>query len=175
MADGVSIKMNIPEFSRRLRELGADFERRAVRSATNAAGQVFRKAAIALAPELKTPSKKRVRGVLKRSIYVARSRSQSRRGMETYSVSFRKRKQSGGDPFYGRFLEAGWIPRGRGRALKGGRRSKALQRSRALAGGARKITEYAFLAPAFKSDGPAAVAAFNRKIEERIQKENAKR
>lgn len=175
MADGITIKFDIPDFKRQLQELGVRFERNAIRSGANAAGQVFRKAAIALAPELKTPNKRRVRGVLKRSIYVARSRSQSGRGVETYSVSFKKRKQGGGDPFYGRFLEAGWIPRGRGRKLRGGTRSKALQRARSLAHGARKITEYAFLLPAFKSAGAAALAAFNKKIEERIAKENAKK
>lgn len=52
------------------------------------------------------------------------------------------------DPFYWRFLEGGWIPRGPGNKFKGGERTRAILRARALAGGASRVN-HPFLQPAF--------------------------
>jgi len=141
---------------------------------------------------LKVPKVGRTRGVLKRSIYVKRLRSQP--GIEIYTVSFKKkkgetqnkrlnvralkRKRRGSqvveDPFYGRFLEAGWTPRAPGQKLRGGTKFRAVQRARNLAAGAKKITAYQFIAPAFKVASGAALRASIKVIEDDIAKENAK-
>lgn len=177
MADGVTVRVNIPDFKRQMSAFIADMERRVVRAATNAAAQEYKKAVIAKAPIGQGFSKRRVPGLLKKSIYVARSRSGSHQGQETYSVSFRKgrgrgKAASGIDAFYGTFLEAGWIPRGPGRRIRGGRRRKALQRKRLAA---QKITKYRFIDPGFKAAGDRPLKAFNARIEKRIAIENAKR
>lgn len=171
MADGVEVRTNLPEFKRQLSALGENMEKNIVRSAVNAAAQVFKKAVIADAA-------KRT-GTLRQSIYVYRRRSPEP-GTIKYSVSFRKgkkeqkRKGGSGDAFYGRFLELGWIPRGPGKRFAGGSRSKALQRKRAIAGGARRVS-YPFLAPGFRSAKDAALAAFTAKMQERIAKANNER
>lgn len=177
MADGLNMKFDIPAFAAQLRAFGNDFSRLALRAATNAAAQIYKKAAIAKAPILQGfTNKRRVPGTLKRAIYVVRARD-SKVGFEHYQVSFRSGKKGtkGRDAFYGRFLEAGWVPRGRGKGLKGGKRSKALQRSRNIAAGATKITKYRFLDPVFGPSTSAAIAAFNAKIQQRLDKENAKK
>ena len=75
------------------------------------------------------------------------------------------------DPFYWRFLEKGWIPRGRGRKFRGGTRSRALQRERALAGGARRVS-HPFFMPAFRIADTVALDAFNKVIEDGIARES---
>lgn len=176
MTDGIEVKADIPDFKRQLDAFGRDFELKTIRAATAAAGQVYKKAVIALVPVLVPragndgPSNrqgKRIAGQLKRSIYLVRAKD-STTGRIHYVVSFRKGKAGqDSDTFYGRFLERGWIPRGK-RAV-GGRRARALrQRNEAH----NKITKYAFIVPAFKNVGNAALDVFNRIITERIEKEN---
>lgn len=175
MADGIDIKFNLPDFKRQLQALGIDMERKIVRSATNAAAQEFKKLAVKNAPILKATSKNRQAGTLQKAIYVARSRSKSTPGREAFSVSFRKGKRAakkGVDAFYGRFLEAGWTPRGPGGKLRGGTRYKALIRARQSSG---KIIKYRFLKPAFDAGKDAALRAFTVKIEQRIAEANRKR
>src|SRR4051812_36392032 len=108
MADGIEVKINIPDFKAQLDAFGIDFQRKTVRAGVVAAAQAIKKSVIAAAPVLRSKRKDRAVGVLRRSIYIARSK-QSTSGSEHYVVSFRKQKRSGGDPFYGRFLEEGWI------------------------------------------------------------------
>jgi hypothetical protein len=176
----IEIRHNLPEFKAQLAAFGQDFEKRTVRAAANAAAQVFKKLAVS-----NVRQRTKGTGLLARSMYVKRSRRGSTRGQEHYIVGFRQGKaaravkRKGGavnlDAFYGRFLEYDWIPRGRGKGFRGGRRSRALQRERALSSGAQKITKYRFLAPAFTQGKDAALKAFFAKIEQRIAKENAKR
>lgn len=172
----LNIKHNLPDFKAQMKRFGVDFERRTVRSATLASANVFKKLAIAEAPILKNPDARRVAGTLKKSIYVVRSK-RSTRGAERYTVGFRKGRKAGKtgrDAFYGRFLELGWVPRGPGKKLRGGVRSRALQRSRNLAGGAGKITQYKFITPAFNRGKSAALATFTKRISLRIAKESKK-
>lgn len=173
MADTVIIRTNIPEFKRQLDALGQDMEKKIVRSAVNAAATAFRKAIVVTVPVLKKPRGGRVAGTLKRAIYTYRVR-RPEPGTIAMKVSFRKGKaeqKNGRDAFYGRFLEQGWIPRGPGKALKGGKRTKALQRERNLAAGAVKHS-YPFIAPAFNRARIAALEAFTSKITDRIEKAN---
>ena len=181
----LNVKTNLPDFKQQLSGFSADFEKRAVRSAGVAAGNVLKKLAIYFAPILNKFDRRRhnprVPGDLKRAIYSGRSKRKSRRGVEVIQVGFRsafKKTKAGkikGGAFYGRFLEGGWLPRGPGRKLKGGTRSRAMQRLRNIRGGAKKVTKYAFIAPAFAAGQGAALAAFQNRIALRISVENAKR
>ena len=180
MSDGVIVKTNIPDFRRQLAELGTRFERRITTRAVGAAARVFRGIAQSFAPKST--------GLLESRIYVGRSR-ESRPGKVVYFVGVRARtrgrltagqsldiKRAGRrtDPFYWRFLEGGWIPRGRGRKFKGGTRRRALERERALKGGASRVS-HPFLAPAFKFGETAALDRFIVVMEEGIAKEEARR
>lgn len=167
MRDDVSVRINLPEFRRQLQALGPRIERRIVTRGVRAAGKAFQVAARRLAPKLQEPDRRRRPGLLVSKIVVARSRF-GRRGEVRYFVGVRaaKRAQRGTarDPFYWRFLEGGWIPRGRGQKFTGGERSRALQRRRALGAGGRRVA-YPFLRPAFEQVGTRAVTEFNRVVE----------
>ena len=213
----ITIKTNMPDFKRQMAAFGIKLERRIVRSATNAAAQVFKKAVIPRAknPSGQDPKSKRRRkgrvkaigknkrrkkgapprrmlqqrppGTLAKAIYVYGRRSR-KKGEVTYSVSFRKGKAAqrmqvkrkgksvtvNRDAFYGRFLEDGWIPRGPGRKLTGGKRLRALKRERLVQGGSKEY-RYPFLQPAFSNAQGAALAAFNAKMTERIAEANRER
>jgi HK97 gp10 family phage protein len=167
MSDGVVIKFNLPDFRRELAALGERMEKRAVRNATRAAARVFRDAARARAPVLAEPEPRRVAGALRRAIYAGPSKINRRRGVVAFFVGVkasRAARKTARDPFYWRFLEGGWIPRGPGQRLQGGTRRKALERSRTAG---RRISR-PFLAPAFRAQQGAAVAAFNARLEKEI-------
>lgn len=176
MSDGVLVKVNIPDFKRQLDELGMKMETKIAIGALKAAGAVFLKAAKSFAPVLKTPDPRRTAGDLRKSIFLGRSHFGTRDAPQLYIgihagryVSMkrggrvsggpmekalqRKRNIASGagriaDPFYWRFLEGGWIPRGPGNKFKGGERTRAILRARALAGGASRVS-HPFLQPAF--------------------------
>lgn len=171
-SNGVVVTTNLPDFRRQLKEVGQRVERRLTARAVRAAGKVFRTEARELAPVLKTPSRGRVAGALRRAVYMGRSKF-TKRGEVRFFVGVRAGKKVRGtarDPFYWRFLEGGWIPRGPGKALKGGNRSKALQRDRALKAGARKVA-YPFLQPAFERGKERALRAFVQTMEEGLAQE----
>lgn len=179
MADGITAKIiGLPEFQARLEALGADMETKIVRSGVLAAGTVFKKAAQANAPVLQTPDthKKntRIAGTLKKAIFSVRSRSQSSPGKEVVVVAV-----SGGagakadkDAFYWRWVEAGHLARGPGQKIKGGKNRASLERSRLKAGGSTFVPGVFFLKRAFDDNIDKAVAAFNDRIEARIEKAN---
>jgi hypothetical protein len=77
------------------------------------------------------------------------------------------------DAFYWRFLEGGWTPRRPKSALRGGRRTKALQARRARASG-EKVVRYKFIEPGFRASSATALQAFTRTIEDGIRKLQAK-
>ena len=186
MADGVEIRTNLPDFKSQLAKFVVKMQNNIVRAAVNAAAQAFKKAVIAAAPELKQPDKRRVRGTLKRAIYVYRRRNPEA-GTVEFLVSWRKGKKEqrvalkrkGGtvivnrDAFYAGWLEAGWVPRGPGKALwrtaRGGQRTRALARQRERAAGAH-VVRRPFLVPGFNAARDAALAAFSAKMQERIDK-----
>jgi len=178
MPDGIIVKTNIPDFRKQLAELGTRVERRIATRAVGAAAKVFRGVAQSFAP-VRT-------GLLQARIYVGRSR-ESRPGKVVYFVGVRSKgrlsavqtldtKRSGRviDPFYWRFLEGGWVPRGRGRKFRGGTRRRTIERNRAIAAGARTVS-HPFLAPAFKFAETAALDRFIVVMEQGIAKEEARR
>jgi HK97 gp10 family phage protein len=156
----VTVKTNLPDFRLQLREVDRKTRTKVVRAALRAAANVFKR-------HVKREAPKRS-GALQRAIYVSRGRGYKAATDERFFVAVRTgkkyAKKGKGDPFYWGFLEAGWIPRGRGQALKGGDRSKALQRRRLLASGAKKV-QFPFFAPAFKSGGTEALTAFNTRMD----------
>jgi HK97 gp10 family phage protein len=177
MNDSMMLRMNgLPAFSARLRALGADMERKVVRAGALAAGVVFRNAARQNAPSLKLGNKRkdRVPGALKRSIYATRSKSKSRPGLEAIVVAARAGTKTGkkgvATAFYWRWVEAGHLARGPGGKLKGGNRSRELQRARLKQSGGKFVPGVAFLGRAFSGRQEQAVAAFNKRIEARIAK-----
>lgn len=172
MADGVVVKLNLPDFRRQLAQLSDLVERRIATRAIRAAGKVFQAGARRLAPVLHGKDPRRRAGALRQAIYVGRSR-ESRKGLLIYKVSVRAtggQEKRGIDPFYWRFLEGGWQPRGRSKGLKGGNRSKAVQRARALKAGGRRRS-FPFLKPAFEENGAAALAAFVSTMEQGLAEE----
>lgn len=166
----VEVRTNLPELKRHLDRIGREMSAKVVRSATSAAARIFRKYAQLLAPVLKDENKRkgRVAGALKKNMFIRRSKA-STSGKEHYFVGFRRGKSAlrkGSDTFYGTFLEGGWIARGPGKRLRGGKRSKALQRSQATG----QRYQYAFLAPAFTRGKGEALAKFFAIADKRIQK-----
>lgn len=161
----MTVTVNIADFRRQLAEVEKRTRLRVTRNAVRAAASVFRRFARDKAPVLKTVAKNRVPGALKRNIDIRRGRSRDS-GVIGLNVGVRvgKSTKGRGVPFYWRWLEGGWIPRGRGQALRGGNRSKALQRRRLLTGGAKR-RQYPFLAPAFTAGQGGAVQAFNDRME----------
>lgn len=162
--DEIRATANIPDFRRQIAELNDRIERKIAARALRAAGGVFRAGARRRAPpqlQATTPRRRPSTGNLRRAIYVGRSR-QSRKGKPMVYVGVKATKaqrKRGSNPFYWRFLEGGWVPRGPGRKFGGGRRTRALRRARALKGGAHKVS-YPFLAPTFAADQNQALSAF---------------
>lgn len=169
----VEVRTNLPELKSHLDRIGREMSSKVIRSATSAAARIFKKYAQLYVPVLKDKNKRkgRVAGALKKNIYIRRSRD-STTGREHYFIGFRRGKaaqKKGSDTYYGTFLEGGWIPQSKGRALRGGDRSKKLQRQQLLAKGALRF-EYPFLAPAFTRGRTEALAKFFATADRRIAK-----
>ena len=165
MPDGVKVTIDLPDFRRQLREVEKRFRNRAVSQGARDAARVFRDGARQAAPVLRTRDPRRLPGVLRTAITVARSKKRER-GLIAVSVIVRAGKGRRGtarDPFYWRFLEAGWIPRGPGRRAASTGRQRNAERD-----AGRGRVAYPFLAPAFRSRQGAAVSAFNRGVERRL-------
>lgn len=168
MRDGVSLKVDLPDFRRQLAELDRRMQNRVVGAGVRAAGRLFRDAARGGAPVLRKPDRRRSAGALRRSIVLARQRGP--RGTIAYAVTVRASRSARGtqrDAFYWRFLEGGWIPRGPGNRLRGGTRRKALERSRLAAA----RVQYPFLEPAYQRSKGSALATFNATVQARLTSE----
>lgn len=181
MTNSITVRNNLPEFKRELVALGQRVERNITKNALRAAGRVFAAEAKRIAPVLNrailTPKRTRIPGALRAAIRVASSRK-SRKLTPVQTVGVRASKaqtKRGADPYYWRFLEGGWIPRGPGQRFKGGKRRRAVERERALRSGATKITKYNFLKPAFDRKKQEALDAFIKSMSDGIVKENLKR
>lgn len=166
MADTIVVRTNLPDFRRQLAGLGDRMQKNVVRSAARAAAAVYRDAARQVAPLLRVPDKRRMPGALRRSIYSGTRRGSP--GVVEAFVGVRGKRTVGRgqrviDAFYGRFLEFGWIPRGPGQRFRGGTRTRALLRERALKAGATR-QRHPFLEPAFRRASGAALQAFNERM-----------
>lgn len=182
MADNVVLKHNIPDFKKQLAAFGFDMEKKIFRAGVNAAGQIFKKRAIELAPVSNLRRKRHIAGTLKRNIILFRPKKQTP-GTERQSVGVRsgiKPKKGAAQahyflPFYWRWVEEGHRIVKRGSRITGGRRTKALKRARFDASGGGRTKAVWYLKRAFQSVGGAALDAFNKRVQARIDKENAKR
>ncbi|MEI6317418.1 MAG: HK97-gp10 family putative phage morphogenesis protein [Pseudomonadota bacterium] len=173
----VTVKTNIADFRRELRDLGRRIERRVVRNAVVATARALVPIARAEAPRLRSPDKRRQAGALARAIYVAKPKATAESVSARVSV---RGKPAGGrkskkvaDAFYWRFLEGGWTPRGPGKRLRGGVRRRALERRRNAAGGA-KSYRYPFLQPAFRKAQAQLLEVFHQRMAAGIAREQAR-
>lgn len=171
----ITYRDNLPDFKRQMEKAGKDFVP-IVGAASRAAAREFAKEVRKFAP--------RDTGKLSRAVVIKRARRVPR-GTIQYIVGIRQgksqqrlqRKRKGKmlsvdlDAFYWRFLEGGWIPRGAKGALRGGRRTKALQARRGRASGARRV-RYPFLQPAFTSASGRALSAFYSAMGEGVKRLN---
>lgn len=175
MADGISFVFDLPNFNAALDALSLDMEQKVMRAATRAATTVFLTRAQQYVHVLKSPRKNRIQGLLKRLLYVTRSRDRSA-GREHYVLAV---KSSGkgtalGKAFYWRWVEEGHLARGRGTGLRGGKRSKAAQRAQLAASGAKRVKAYPYLKTAFDTGKNEALDVFYSTVEKRLAKANAK-
>jgi hypothetical protein len=166
----VDVRTNLPDFKKQLDLLAKGFEKQVVGPALSAAGKVFKAAVVANAEARRETKyhKDHVPGTLARAIYSYRLRN-PKTGTVEMKVSFRKGKAQqkfGRDAYFGKFLEEGWIPRGPGQKIRGGRRSKALQRQRL----AHLKISRPFIRPAFDASAPAALSAFNSAMVQQLAK-----
>lgn len=172
MTDGVKMNVvGIPEFSARLRALSMDMQQKVVRSGAMAAAVVFRNQARANAPTGRN-TRGHSPGNLKKSVVAGRAKTRSKPGEEVYTVVVRAGKKKGNKStaYYWRWVEAGHLVRTAGQKLKGGDKRRALERQRLKSAGAKFVPPSAFIQRAFQSKQSEAIAAFNKRIEARIQK-----
>ena len=158
MADEISVK-GLTALKRTLEALPARIGEKVVRAGLRAAGQVMRKDAQSRVPVLKSPTKYRKPGTVKRAIVIKRSRKDK---FGVYiGIKLLKAKQikafKGGkvnksaaqnpdDPFYGLFLEFGTA----------------------------KLTKTPFLRPAFEAKKFEALRKFEEYCKLRVVKEAEK-
>jgi hypothetical protein len=170
--NGIEVRVDIPNFALSLSRFKNEFREKIVRDATRAAANVFREAVIREAPVLRRLRADRVPGALKRGIYIKFKRGDPEQ--MHYFVSFRKRRNRDTgkieDPFYGRFLELGWIPRGPRKKFAGGVKSRALARTRH----ANLRISRPFIQPAFKEASRRALDTFIRKMDSGIRRADRK-
>jgi hypothetical protein len=172
MADDLGVKVyGLPEFAARLRALRNTDIRKVARSGAAAAATIFRRSVAANAPVLKKIDTRRknprVMGALKRAVIAARSSRKSGPGKEVYVVSFRVRGGKN-SAFYWRWVEGGHIVRGPGQRLKGGNRTRALQRARIKASGGSYVPGRWFVRQAFQGNQVQAADAVSKRLNERI-------
>ena len=171
MTDGITIRTNLPDVSRKLRELGTTLSKRLVRASTAAAAQTLAKQVrIAI-----TATTVRRSGVLARSVFIARRRRQAQ-GTETYRIGIRagrtarrSKSRSGAittlDAYYWYWVDQGHLKRGPGRRISGGKRMRALTRARLRQGGAGFVEGRHFMKRGFQAGQGPAVDAFYRRFE----------
>lgn len=185
---GEYIRMTgVDDLKRALKDLDRKMRFKVLRNALRAAARVIQTDAKARAPVLRTPTPRRNPGALRRSIvvrasklarrkgmvgvYVTVSASKARRNLGAYSSLRTKGTIRPNDPFYFRFLEEGWIPRGPGKKLTGGDNAKRAVRRRE----AHRTVSYPFLGPALQAKSTQAVQAFERSVLPEIAKANKRK
>lgn len=180
-AGGVVITTNLPELSLELRALGQRVEKRFIRRSLTAAGAVLRALARSKAPVMQSVGKgrrrpkNRISGALRRAIYASRNRRKSKPGVEVFTIGVRSKVKIRGvaaDPFYWRWQEAGWAPRGPGQKLRGGVRSRKLQRDRNRTAGRTQIPGRWFLRDAAREGNARALDAFYKRMDESFAAES---
>jgi HK97 gp10 family phage protein len=172
------IRDNLPDFKRQLERVSQELQVRSVRRSASATARLMREAVKQAAGLPKSPKSTRPRtGTLVAAVYALRNRRTSTRGAERWLVGVRQGKKTITnrrtgksrdlpDAFYARFLEFGWIPRGRGNRIRGGGRRKALERARQ----SDKKVSYPFFGSAFRGVQSRALDTFVRVMTREVQK-----
>ena len=173
--------VGIEDFNRAIAELTKDVRKRVVRAALRAAAKPMITAAKANAKELKKPHPYRIKGLMKSRVLASNSRIASRKKLIGLYIKPVARKgvtkgaKSPLDPYYYRFVAAGFHAVGT-RRVKGGRLTRAMNlKAQRDAGKARFIPGDDFIGKAFRSQGGAALSAFERTMKKRIDAANRRK
>ena len=170
MTTVVEVRTNLPDFRRQLAAMDAKMRKSTLRKALRAGANVYKAAVQGKAPVAKRAVYRpkgysTIPGRLKFSIRVGFGRRAGQHVVRAFiTPGSKKFTRQWGDPYYWRWLEGGWVPRGPGKRLRGGKRSVALQRAR-LAKAGLKVTKHKFVAPAFASAGKRPLDVFNEEME----------
>lgn len=162
----------IADFNAALTALTKDLRKRVVRSALRAAARPIINAAKSIA-KVRT-------GLMKRRVVVTASRIKNGRNgtLGVYIKPKKARSASKGgkaDPFYYKFVAAGFHAVGSRRVAGGRLTRKANLRSQVKAGRVRFVPGDDFLGKAFRIGSSAALAIFQRKLKERIDVANKRK
>jgi len=176
---GIVIRDNLPDFKRQLDRVSNELQTKSVRSSNSKAAQIIARSARAVAGGRRSPKAdpQTRTGNLVAAIYTFRNGRTSTRGAERWLVGVRtgkrfvinrktKQKRALPDAYYAKFLEFGWIPRGPGNRIQGGRRSKALERARSKD----QRISYPFMQKAFNASSNSAISAFVREMTKQVAK-----
>jgi len=177
----ITVRTNLPEFKSKLNALSGNLQKRIVRDATRAAGRVIQQAAKANAPVRPANVRRTVPktnqlippGVLKASIAVVTKRSpKGAIVMMVIPRSGKKTRKGKGSNYLRDAYYWAWAEQGHVIAttrLKGGARSRGLQRARLKAAG--RVTRPSwYLRRAFASGQSRAVAAFYEQLDKSFAK-----
>lgn len=162
------------------KRLSSDMTNRTARVMVVAGGQILKTEAKSLAQSfgfkrtgalIKNIAIKRERtpaGTVQYNLGVRHGRDLTKKAKQASKLRIRNgRVRYADDPFYWRFLELGWIPRGRGQGLKGGALKKAAARERDMG---RKIPGRSFIGDALKNKRDAAIDAMAARLQREIEK-----
>lgn len=177
----ITVRDNLPDFKRQLDRVSNEMQSVAVRASSRKAAQIIARSMKAVAGGRLSPKADPARrtGNLVAAIYSFRNRRDSTRGAERFLVGVRTgkkivlrrgQKTQLPDAFYAKFLERGWIPRGRGQAITGGERTRALKRERLLSSGQARRISYPFMQRAFNASQGGAINAFVREMTKQVAK-----
>lgn len=167
---GVRI-VNLPDFKAQLESVKKEIRTKLALNATRASLRAFKRAVDERVPVFKGTRVYKGRrisgGTLKRSIYTAISKrsSSGQRGIVYGILRPRTGAQRGfNDAYYWRWVEKGHLIRARGQALRGGTRSKKLQRERLRSAGVPRVEGRWFLRDSFNAAKSQAYEAFSRSM-----------
>lgn len=183
MPDEVIVRSNLPDFKRDLENFGIDMAQKITGRAARAGITKLKDAVIAEAP--------RRTGRLRAAVYVKSNKKETTAGQWAYGIRIRsgKREQTRRankqqrefkfktvnlDAFYWYYLEKGWIPRGPGNPIGGGKRVRKIRRANLLSHGGANFKRFPFIKPAFQKTRDPALQEIIRLIDERIKRENRK-
>ncbi|HJT63074.1 MAG TPA: HK97-gp10 family putative phage morphogenesis protein [Burkholderiales bacterium] len=188
MSDGITTRIEgLADLKLAVEALKQDMRKRVVRGALRDAARPIVNRAKQRAPVLKTPSRYRTPGLLKRSIKVFSSkRYNGRDGTLGVFVAVRaskaKLRASGGrgaknpnDPFYWFWQEFGFTAVGR-RRVGGGRFTRPGRlEARVKGGSARRIPGLRFMRDGFEGGKGEALSVFQARIKTRIDQANQRK
>lgn len=172
----------IDDFNKALAELTGDMRRKVVKAALRAAAKPLIDSIKAKSVVLKKPTKYRTPGLMRETVKAMNSKLSTKRG--TFGLFIKPRSPRGSkrgaksnqDPFYYKFIAGGFHAVGSGGRVKGGRitRKYNLQKQRE-AGRIRWIPGNDYIGAAFRARGQQALAAFEKKIKQRIDMANRRK